>query len=63
MDDLAAAIRKATEQAAIAGLCREGQLEIAVSAARKRRPDLGDDRLRALAEAVIGPVEPSAEMS
>jgi hypothetical protein len=53
MDDLAAAIRKATEQAAISGLCREGQLEIAVSAARKRRPDLGDDRLIALAEAVL----------
>ena len=35
-------------------LCREGQLEIAVQAARKRRPDLSDDGLLALAREING---------
>ena len=38
----------------MSGLCREGQLEIAVQEARKVRPDLGDDELFELAKAVYG---------
>ena len=36
----------------MSGLCREGQLEIAVQEARKVRPDFGDDELLELAKAV-----------
>ncbi|MDP6574572.1 MAG: hypothetical protein QGI06_13800 [Rhodospirillales bacterium] len=54
MTDLTAAILEAMEQAAMSGLCREGQLEIAVQEARKVRPDLGDDELFELAKAVYG---------
>ena len=54
MTDLAAAILEAMEQAAMSGLCREGQLEIAVQEARKVRPDLSDDELFELAKAVYG---------
>ena len=54
MDDVVALIRDAMEQAAISGLCRDGQLEIAVQEARKARPDLPDDALFALAETVHG---------
>ncbi len=42
------------EQAAMSGLCREGQLEIAVQEARKVRPDLSDDELLELAKTVHG---------
>ena len=54
MDDVVALIRDAMEQAAVSGLCRDGQLEIAVQEARKARPDLPDDVLFALAETVHG---------
>jgi len=53
MDDLTAILLEAMEQAAISGLCREGQLEIAVQEARKVRPDLGDDELLELAKAAL----------
>ncbi len=54
MDYLTAAILEAMEQAAMSGLCREGQLEIAVQEARKVRPDLSDDELLELAKSVHG---------
>lgn len=54
LDSLIAVIREAMEQAAISGLCREGQLEIAVQEGRKVRPDLRDDELFELAEAEHG---------
>jgi hypothetical protein len=54
MDDLVAIILKAMEQAAISGLCREGQWEIAVQKARKVRPDLGDEELLELAKRAHG---------
>ncbi len=54
MDYLTAAILEAMEQAAMSGLCREGQLEIAVQEARKVRPGLSDDELLELAKAVNG---------
>jgi len=38
----------------MSGLCREGQLEIAVQEARKVRPDFSDDELLELAKAVHG---------
>ncbi len=50
-DDLGAAINEAMERAAMSGLCRGGQLEMAVQAARCLRPDLGEDALLALVEA------------
>ena len=54
MNHLTAVILEAMEQAAMSGLCREGQLEIAVQEARKVRPDLRDDELLELAKAVHG---------
>jgi len=51
MDDLTAILLEAMEQAAISGLCREGQLEIAVQEARKVRPDLSGNELLELAKA------------
>ncbi|MCG8545482.1 MAG: hypothetical protein MJE12_14890 [Alphaproteobacteria bacterium] len=54
MDDLIALMRDAMEQAAISGLCRDGQLEIAVQEARTARPDLRDDELLTLAKTVHG---------
>ncbi len=54
MDYLTTAILEAMEQAAMSGLCREGQLEIAVQETRKVRPDLSDDELLELAKAVHG---------
>ncbi len=36
----------------ISGLCHEGQLQIGVQEARKRRPDFSDDAWRALAKTV-----------
>ncbi len=47
MTDFENTILKAMEEAAISGLCREGQLEIGVQTARKLRPDLGDEALTA----------------
>lgn len=49
MDDLISAIREAMEQAAILGLCRDGQLEIGAEEARKVRPELDDAELLRLA--------------
>lgn len=46
------AIRDAMEQAAIAGLCREGQIEIGAQEARKQHPDLTDEERLALAKAI-----------
>ncbi|MCH7603748.1 MAG: hypothetical protein IIB54_13375 [Planctomycetes bacterium] len=54
MNHLTAVILEAMEQAAMSGLCREGQLEIAVQEARKVRPDLSDDELLELAKTVHG---------
>jgi hypothetical protein len=45
---------EAMEQAAMSGLCCEGQLEIAVQEARKVRPDLSNDELLELAKEVYG---------
>lgn len=45
MDALTAIIHEAIENAAISGLCREGQLEFAVQEARKARPDFSDVEL------------------
>ena len=36
------------EQAAISGLCREGQLEIAMQTARELKPDLSSAELLAM---------------
>lgn len=52
MDSLTTAIRDAMEQAAISGLCREGQIEIGAQEARKLRPDLPDEERLALAKAI-----------
>ena len=54
MNHLTAVVLEAMEQAAMSGLCRDGQLEIAVQEARKVRPDLGDDELLELAKTVHG---------
>ncbi len=54
MSELSAALLDAIERAAMAGLCRDGQLEIALQEARKLRPDLSDDELLALAKAAYG---------
>ena len=54
MNHLTAVILEAMEQAAMSGLCRDGQLEIAVQEARKVRPDLSDDELLELAKTVHG---------
>lgn len=48
VDELTTRIIEAMEQAAISGLCREGQLEIGAQAARELRPALGDGELLAL---------------
>jgi hypothetical protein len=53
MQDPTATMVEAMEQAAISGLCRDGQLEIAVQEARKIRPDMTDEALFELAEAVL----------
>ena len=51
MDDIAAILLEAMEQAGISGLCREGQIEFAVQEAQKHRPDVSRARLFQLAEA------------
>ncbi len=45
MDKFETAILIALENAAISGLCRDGQLEIGVQEARKIKPDLTDQEL------------------
>lgn len=52
VDDLTATMLEAMEQAAISGLCREGQLEIAAQEARKVRRDLSGEELLELAKKV-----------
>ena len=52
MDELEARVTAAMEQAAISGLCREGQLEIAAQTARELRPDLSSWELLALVSAI-----------
>ena len=54
MDNLTATMLTALEQAAISGLCCEGQLEIGIQEARERRPDLSDAALLELAKKVYG---------
>jgi len=54
-ENLTRTIRAALQWAALSGLCREGQVEIAVQEARKLRPDLSDDELLALVETEAGP--------
>lgn len=55
MDDLITdTIHQAMEQAAISGLCAEGQLEIAVQEARKLRPELDADELLELVKEIQG---------
>ena len=48
MADLIARVVAAMEQAAISGLCREGQLEIAMQTARELKPDLSSAELLAM---------------
>ena len=45
MDRLSTKILAVIEQAAISGLCREEQLEIAMQEAQLLRPDLSDEEL------------------
>jgi len=49
MDAVVARVVAAFEQAAISGLCREGQLEIAAQTVRELRPDLNSRESLALA--------------
>jgi hypothetical protein len=49
MEALATRVAEAMQQAAISGLCREGQLEIGAQTARELRPDLDAEELLALA--------------
>jgi 2-methylcitrate dehydratase PrpD len=61
MNEVTTKVAAAMEQAAIAGLCREGQLEIGAQTARALRPNLGSAELLALAteiyeETVTSPV-------
>lgn len=53
MEELIKTMREAMEQAAISGLCRDGQLEIAVQEGRKVRPKLDNTALLALAELAL----------
>lgn len=52
MDPMTASIFEAMEQAAISGLCRDGQLEIGMQVARGLYPDMSEAELLAIAEAV-----------
>ncbi len=54
MADLSAIICEAIERAAISGLCRDGQIEIATEAARKARPDMAEAELIELVELEAG---------
>ena len=42
LDDVVRAIMESVEQAALSGLCYDGQFEIAVQTARRLCPDLSD---------------------
>ena len=52
---LARAIQEAAEQAAMSGLCHEGQMEIAMQTARRLCPDLDDAALYELVAIEIHP--------
>jgi hypothetical protein len=52
MDKKTATILDAMEQAAISGLCRDGQLEIGMQVARTLYPQMSEAELLALAEAL-----------
>lgn len=52
MDNHTATILDAMEQAAMSGLCRDGQLEIAMQVARRLYPEMSEAELLAIAEAV-----------
>jgi len=49
MEALTTRVAETMQQAAISGLCREGQLEIGAQTARELRPDLDAEELLALA--------------
>lgn len=51
-DELKTRVVAAIEQAAISGLCLEGQLEIAAQTVRELRPELGGADALALATAI-----------
>jgi len=52
MDSNSAQILDAMEQAAMSGLCRDGQLEIGVQTARPLYPEMSEAELRAIAESL-----------
>ncbi len=52
MDPKTARIFEAMEQAAMSGLCRDGQLEIGMQVARDLYPEMSETALLAIAEAV-----------
>ena len=52
MDDLSTIVVAAMAQAAMAGLCRDGQLEIGVQAAREAGSDLAPHELARWVEAL-----------
>lgn len=52
MDSNTATILEAMEQAAMSGLCRDGQLEIGMQVARNLYPEMSEAELLAIAEAV-----------
>ena len=51
-DELTDRVRAAIEQAAISGLCLEGQLEIAAQTVRELKPELGGEEVLALATSI-----------
>tara|TARA_B100000315_G_C14553179_1_gene576856 strand:+ start:1557 stop:1736 length:180 start_codon:yes stop_codon:yes gene_type:complete len=51
---LAETIQAALEHAGLSGLCREGQIELALQEARKLRPELSDEELIELVEIEAG---------
>jgi hypothetical protein len=54
MDRVAAeAILRAVEDAGLAGLCLEGRIEIGVQEARRHWPELDDEALLALVNALL----------
>ncbi len=52
MDEKSQTIFTAIEQAAMSGLCRDGQLEIGQQVARSLYPELSEAALLAIAEAL-----------
>ncbi|WP_428610442.1 hypothetical protein [Sedimenticola sp.] len=52
MDKKSATILEAMEQAAMSGLCRDGQLEIGMQTARTLYPKISEAELLSIAESV-----------